>query len=454
MAGVAREIALEALLDRQGYVTGRLDRLIQQRRPAPADAGLATELALGVVRHQRTLDAVLRRFAAQPKKALPPALQQILRLGAYQILFLDRVPDFAAVSEAVDAAQARHPRRAGFVNGVLRNVGRSAGEVQAGKPPLDRRTVALSLDAWRGLDRDVFFDPAREPVGYLGEAVSLPDDLARRWLERSGDLQAAFELGMQVNVRPPIVARVDLGRTSVQAVIEALAGQGVQAVAHANGRSVVFRGHVHLTGLEAFNTGLITPQDATATAAGQAVQAEPGMRVLDFCAAPGTKTTQIGEQMLRQGTLVAADVSEERLELIRASAARTGLENVQTLLAERVAGLEPGSFDRVLVDVPCSNTGVLARRVEARWRFRSDRLGRIADDQRQLLMLASVFLRPGGRLIYSTCSIEPEENEQVVQTFLRRSGSFRRLEQHTTTPLGQAGPDRYHDGGYWAALSR
>ncbi len=449
----ARELALRALLDRKGMVTRHLDRLLVECRPSPADAGLATELAHGVMRRRRTLDAIVAAYSSRPGRNPSPAVQQILRMGVYQLVFLDRVPAFAAVDESVKICRRRHARQAGFVNAVLRNIGRGLGPVDVGSQALDARSIPISPNRSRKLDRDALGDVAEDAVAFLGNACSLPDDLAARWLRTYGSVAKAFEPAMQVNARPQMVARVNTHRATVGAVLARLAGQGVKAAAHVNGRSIVFGQHVSFPDLDVFTEGLVTPQDATATAAAMELDVQPGMRVLDFCAAPGTKTTQLGEMLRGRGELVAVDVSDEKLQRVEEAGRRCGIDNLRTCPAGQVGSLPVGGFNRVLVDAPCSNTGVLARRVEARWRFAADRLGKLAGDQRDILTLASTFLAPGGRLVYSTCSVEPAENGKVVQAFLRKQPALSRVADRLTRPLGFASPEQYRDGGYWAVLA-
>jgi len=195
---------------------------------------------------------------------------------------------------------------------------------------------------------------------------------------------------------------------------------------------------------------LIQPQDATATAVGFAAGAQPGMRVLDLCAAPGTKTTHLAELMNNRGKIVAVDVSEEKLGQIESNCRRLGIDIVECRLAETVGTLEPQSFDLVLVDVPCSNTGVLSRRAEARWRFDEKKLAVLVRDQRFLAAVAAGFVRPGGRLVYSTCSIEREENEDLAAHLLDRRKRLFLLGERLTLPAGCRRPARWRDGGYVA----
>ena len=450
----SRQTALEALLDRQGKVMVHLDRLLADRALPAADAALASELAYGVVRRRRTLDAIIRAYSTRPKREPTPAIREILRLGVYQLIFLDRIPAFAAVNESVRLCRRSHARRAGFVNALLRAVSDGLGEPQDGPAPLDARTVALTPQRYRSFERDVFADPHAAPVAFLADYVSLGDNLAERWLREAHNLDVAVARAMHVNARPPIVARVDHSRTTVQAVLDDLVAAGAAAVAHANGRSIVFTAHVNLADLETFRRGLITPQDPTATAAVDALAPQGGQAVLDLCAAPGTKTIQAAEAMARTGRIVGVDVSAAKLERIADAARRCGVDILETCQAARVGSLMPESFDAVIVDAPCSNTGVLARRVEARWRFRADQLGRLAADQRRLLEMASLFCAPGGTILYSTCSIEPEENDRVVQAFCRNRPAHRVIDRRLTRAQGFVEPQRYHDGGFWAVIKK
>jgi len=447
-----RDVALEALRDRWGNVSAHLERRADALGLTGSDRALARELSLGVVRRRRTVWEVLRAFLKDPNRKLPTPLREVLCLGAYQILFLDRVPDFAAVNEAVaQAIRLRHRRQSGMVNGVLRNIARGARR-HGGAPPLAREVVPVGRGEYCSLDRPVFADPAERAAEFLAQAFSLPDELATRWLDRAGSLPAAAELAMQANVRPPIVLRVNRLRADVRRVLDSLAAGGAEAHPHANEHSVVLGERANVTELAAFRDGWVQPQDPTATAVGLAARPQPGWRVLDLCAAPGTKTTHLAELMDNHGEIVAADVSREKIERIESNCRRLGVSIVRTILAQDVGGLQPESFDLVLADVPCSNTGVLARRAEARWRFGREQLARLSADQRTLALMAGQFVRPGGRLVYSTCSIEPEECSEVVAALRRRLARLTLLDEQLTVPGGGEGLADWHDGGYYAIL--
>ena len=449
-----RELALSALSDRAGNVTAHLDRLLRERSAGPRQAALAWELAMGVVRRRGSLDAVIAAFQTRRRRPLPPRVREILRLGLYQLLFLERVPAFAAVNETVAQVGRAHAGLRGFVNGLLRTVARSVSPLAEGSPPRSPDVLPISARSYRRFDRPVFPDPASRPAKYLAAAFSLPEELAGKWLEDSRGLEIPVRRALHALARPPLILRVNSLRAQVPEVLERLAGQGIQAAAHANGLSVVVLDQVDLRSLDVFVEGLVQPQDPTATAVVASAPVRPGMRVLDLCAAPGTKTTHLAERMKNRGEIVALDVSAEKLARVEENCRRMGISIVRALPADRLGALEPASFDLVLVDVPCSNTGVLARRPEARWRFSRARLDALSRDQRQLLGLGVQMVRPGGACVYATCSLEEQENAGVVRAVLGRRGDFRLAWQRTTEPAGMEEPTRWCDGGYLAVLRR
>jgi 16S rRNA (cytosine967-C5)-methyltransferase len=446
---------LLACADPDSHTTAHLERLLGGTSFSAADRGLATELALGLTRRLRTCRALVRAFLKRPNQKLPRPVETVLDLAVYQLILLDRIPAFAAINEAVNQV-GRHGRgkMRGMVNGVLRSVQRSMSEPQQGACPMDPSAVPIDAGRWMKLDRAVFPDPQKSPAAWLSQAYSLPDELVDRWVEQAGSPQAAQAWCAHTITRAPLIARVNTLRADVPTAIETLAEQGVTAQPHENGRSVVIDDSGTVTELAAFQAGLIQPQDPTATAVVDALDPHPGMTVLDLCAAPGTKTTHIAERMNNTGRIVACDVSEEKLARVTDNAQRMGIDIIETLHTEQAGGLDLQSFDCVLADVPCSNTGVLARRAEARWHFDRKTLSRLADDQKFLAAMAGRFLKPGGKMVYSTCSIEPEENRQVVRHADRHDQTLHLKKQDTTPPGGAEDPKRWHDGGFCAILKR
>ena len=450
----ARQIALAAICDRAGNVTAHLNRLLSPGEVPAQEAALARELALGVVRRRGTLDAVILAFQRGRAKGLPKRVRAVLRLGLYQLLFLDRVPAFAAVNEAVEQIGPRRRGMRAFVNAVLRNVARSLSAPQAGSPEAGRDVLPVARDCFRRFDRPVFADPATDAAGYLAGAYSLPKGLAVKWLTDLGPFDAVRRLACHANSRPPLILRVNALRGSVEEALAELRAGGVEVLRHANGLSVVLPEGADVRSLSVFTQGKVQPQDAAASSVIAEADVAAGMRVLDLCASPGTKTTHLAERMEDSGEVLAVDVTDEKLARVRENCDRMGVSIVRTLRAEQVGDLPQASFDLVLVDAPCSNTGVLARRPEARWRFSRRRLRALAADQRDLLGLALKLVRPGGTCVYATCSMETEENEEPARAAAHAEAGAKVFRDKRIHPSGWDDPAGWSDGGYFAVLRR
>lgn len=385
----------------------------------PRDAGLLRQLALGVTRHRVTLDAVGEGVSGRRARGQDPAVWTAVRLGAFQLLFLDRVPDHAAVDESVALAP---PRARGFVNAVLRNVARA---VEAHEPPGGARPERAGRDASAGrrtvptpeggavlLDRDVLPDPTSHPDRWLAEAYSVPLWFARRRLDALG-LTGAGRVCAACNAPAPLTLRPNPLRGGGGPAPQRPKGAGVPPEAAWSGGGE--RSGPPPAAIDLVRAGLAAVQDATAQEVAPLLAPVPGERVLDLCAAPGGKALHCAELMRNAGAVVAVDPSGPGLAKLREQAARAGVTIVETIEGDaRTVDLPAASFDAVLVDAPCSNTGVWRRRAEARWRASPERLPAFAAVQRALLARAAVLVRPGGRVVYSVCSIEPEEGPWVA----------------------------------------
>ncbi|MFW6062011.1 MAG: transcription antitermination factor NusB [Planctomycetota bacterium] len=409
-------------------------------------------LALGTLKRRATLDAVLRAFLLRPGKPLPAAVETTLHLALYQILLLDRVPAFAAVNEAVNRARRAGKAFASLANGVLRSVVRDLAEPEEGPIPAARNIIPIGYRRFRRIGRDVFPDPDRHPAAYVAAAYSLPEELTARWLKQFGSLKKTAEVALYADLVAPLICRVNPLLAAPAEILAELREQGVDARMHANGVSIVITEGVDVTRLDAFQRGAIQPQDAGATFVGLQANPSPGMRVMDFCAAPGTKTTHLAEMMRNKGQITAVDVSPEKLARVEENVRRMGVEIVDTQLADFVGGLEAQSYDLVLVDAACSNTGVLARRPEARWRFSAGRLAQLVADQQFLAAAGAGFVRPGGRLVYSVCSIEPEEGGRIAHSLENRLDHVRLVREQLYLPEASDDPALWQDGGYVAIL--
>ena len=362
------------------------------------DRRFVRQLAAGVLKWRDRLDWILDRFSKRPVATLAPEIRQILRLGAYQVLWLDRVPDHAAVHSAVGLARRHgHPRIAGYVNAILRRV------------VAEGRDLALP-------------EPAANPVAHLALRFSHPQWLVSRWLARWGPAHTEALLNAN-NDSPSLYVRLRPDTSSPGG------GNGLpdeaEPVAVEN-RANVFRiaQPEGFFATPAFREGRCYVQDLNAGLAAELLAPRPDARLLDVCAAPGGKSLQLA-LACPDGLLVAADLSRTRLVRLRDNARRLGLERIRIVVGDATAGGREAVFDGVMVDVPCSGTGVLGRHPDARWRKSAADL---ADhQQRQLAILEAAFtaLRPGGVLVYSTCSLEEEENDGVVDRFLSRHADAR-----------------------------
>ncbi len=260
-----------------------------------------------------------------------------------------------------------------------------------------------------------------------GIRLSHPDALVERWTARHGEA-AALQLCEWNNRPPPLVLRIDPSRVAMDDFVTSLAGAGVEAGPHpfAPDRYIALARGADVRGLPGYAEGLFVVQDPSTLAAVELLDPQPGESVLDACAAPGGKTVAIAQRMKGSGGLVAVDVHADRLPALRQNLERLRLPWVSVHEADLTAlpADAAGPYDAVLLDVPCSNTGVLRRRPDARWRFSTERLVRLAATQNALLTAAAAVVKPGGRLVYSTCSLEPEEGEGLVRGWLESHGGF------------------------------
>ncbi len=445
----ARDLAFAVLKDwkPKGTFAGeRLDELLRKRDVSPQDRRLATELVFGVIRRQATLDALLAPQVSRPRREVEPVLWTLLRLGAYQLTFLAGMADHAAVNETVELVKRSNKRWGGFVNAVLRKFAASLTDEVLSTPTADG--IPLADGRFRLAATKLFADPDENPAAYFADAYSFPSWLAKRWAARF-DADELFALGRHFNAPPRVTLRVNHMKSSVEQMLADLKAAGVKAKPGAHPDSIRLTDAPRIEDLPGFADGRITVQDETAMFAATLLDPQPGERVLDLCAAPGTKTTHLAELMNDTGEIVACDVSRDRLARVRENVSRLGLKSVTAVsIGDDGSGLPEGEFDRVLVDVPCSNTGVLGKRPEARWRIAPNDLKELPARQSRLLTLALDRVRPGGRVVYSTCSIEPEENEQVVQQVLAQRDGVAVLESRLHLP-GQPA-----DGGFQVAIER
>jgi 16S rRNA (cytosine967-C5)-methyltransferase len=402
----ARKIAYEVLrrVEAEGAYASDLLHAELGARVKAEDAGLATELVMGVLRWRRLLDFLLERQLKKPVARLDLPVALALRIGLYQLRFLERIPPRAAVNESVELVKtARKTSAAALVNAVLRRASNEA-RVPAAK--------FIAHDA-----------PQAEPLGILH---SHPTWMVERWLARFGEPQTIALL--EANNRPPRLSCALHDVNQREEIFAALQPTGLRIEAGNILRSAFAVSGGSPTRTESFRSGAISIQDEASQTVPLLLDTQPADRVLDLCAAPGGKTPPLVRAAGSSGLVVAADRHAHRLRAMREQFKRLGLTRVRLVELDAASPLPFGAFfNRILVDAPCSGTGTLARHPEIRWRLQPEQLAEFHALQTALLRSALERLARGGRLVYSTCSMEPEENEQVVGEALRGLSAFQQI---------------------------
>jgi 16S rRNA (cytosine967-C5)-methyltransferase len=391
---------------------------------------------------------LLRPHVHREPHQVEPWLWEALRLGAFQLLLLTHIPPHAALFETVElAVQRGQPRGKGFLNGVLRKLVTLPTMDFATEPASD--ALPMQDGQFRRLSRAALPDPAADPVEYLSVGFAWPRWMAQRWYDRLGWAECV-RLGFWFAGPVPVWLRCNPLRGDRETLLRKLAEAGIAAEPGDHSQAVRLVDWTPVRDLPGYTQGRFVVQDQSAMSVATALAPAPGMRVLDMCAAPGGKTTHLAELMRNQGEVIACDTDGRRLQHLVETSARLGLSIIETkvLDAKRHEPPPNGPFDAVLVDVPCSNTGVLGRRPEVRWRLKPADWPHLARLQTKLLLQACERVRPGGTVVYSTCSIEPEENQQVVQ------GVLQALPEFVLENGAESVPGLPADGGYWARLAR
>jgi len=404
-----RQLAYIALRDihRQGaYTDIALDRVLRSAQLKSADSGasqerspdrgLVTELVYGSVRRQRTLDALIDQLGKKKAHQQPPEFRTILHIGLYQLRYQERIPASAAVNTTVELAKENGFKGlAGVVNGLLRQYERLAASADPLQLPM-------------------------EPIERLGVLYSFPDWMIQMWVEQLG-IEETEQLCEWLNHSPAIDLRVNPRRTSIEEVEAAMqvAGVDVRRVPPLPQALRVVGGTGTIQKLPGFNEGWWTVQDSSAQLVSHLLDPQVGEVVIDACAAPGGKTTHIAELIGDEGKIWACDRAASRLRKLRENTQRLQLRSIQICTGDsRNFSQFTNSADRVLLDAPCSGLGTLHRRPDIRWRVTPATVQELSVLQRELLERASTWVKPGGTLVYATCTLHPQENEDVIQLFL------------------------------------
>ncbi len=469
------------------YAGQMLDRVLDQTQ----ERQRATDLVHGTIRNRGAIDAVIVTFSGRPTARIDARLLSILRVAVYELAYNPATPVYSIVDEAVkNVGKAAGKKQSGFVNAVLRQIVRHIANRQAELAQANpRRTLVQTPQVGCEFDTDFLPDPASDAVTHLSICFSLPSWLVSEWLDEFSPEQTR-RICLACNRRPSLYIRVNPLRTTTEALlarfqqadvhaepvcsdavrrfssmgVPPMSSTGILPVndSDSHGRDaratmpslsdmIRIVGPHAVTQLPGFAEGLFSVQDLSASQAVRILDPQPGWSILDLCSAPGAKTTQIAEMSQDAANITATDIDPNRLERVEENVARLGLRSV-TIVPH--AQLEQGTteaFDAILLDAPCSNTGVLARRVEARFRVTAPAVKDIAAIQKGLLEKTAALVKPGGRICYSTCSIQRRENQDTVREFLARHNEFEL--KHESLLLPSAEPFD-HDGAYVALLVR
>jgi len=429
------------------HVTQLLDDRFAAVDPPLLERRLATELVCGIVRRRATLYSIITKFATRERDRIEDGLWTLLEIGVYQLVMLHSIPAHAAVHETVEICrQSRHPEWTSMLNAVLRTVGRSITNEHVETPTA--ATVPIG-DSFRVFSDEVFADPTESPDKYFSSAYSFPRWIVDQWLARYEE-EETVRLMRWYNTPGKMSLRVNQLKTDREKLLDVLKTCEVEAEPGDIPELIRLAHTIRVENIPGFSEGWFAVQDESAMRATLLLDPQPGETILDLCAAPGGKTTHMAERMKNEGRIVACDVNADRLPRVAESAQRLGLSIIETHpITQKGKGIPPASFDAALVDVPCSNTGVLGKRPEVRWRLKASDLTELVPLQLRLLQTAMQKIRPGGRVLYSTCSIEPSENEGVVREALRLVGPSWTLDSERRHP-----PGRPADGGYQALIRR
>ena len=392
-----RTLAVKALLrvNEGGFSNIVLDALLSGAQLEHRDRAFVSALFYGVLERRITLDKIIKKYSSKPLDSLEPAVLECLRIGFYQLIYMNSVPDMAAANETVEAAkQLGLVKASGFVNGIMRSF------IRDGKK----------------------FDFSRlDKIGRLSAEYSAPIWLCKKWCSEYGDEKTESALQKSLG-GAPIYARVNTTKTNPKELISALAEEGVTAVLTENIQDCIKINSAAPQSTKAYKKGLFHVQDISSQLCAKAVGAQKGERVLDVCSAPGGKTFTVAQLMENEGEIVACDLHPKRAGLVKGGAERLGLSIVRAKANDATVFDEKlGTFERVLCDVPCSGLGVIRRKPEIRFKDPAE-ISALPKIQYKIASTTAKYLKDGGTMIYSTCTLSKEENEQVVKRLIEEDG--------------------------------
>ena len=443
----AREIAMEILIrveQDQAYSNLLLNQYLHKYKLERLDAGLVTEIVYGTIQRLNTIDYFLGKFVVKGMNKLEPWVRSLLRLSFYQMYYLERIPAHAVVNEAVNLAKKKgHQGISGMVNGILRNVLRQQAEL----------VIPNDLN----------------PTKRIALLHSHPEWLVSRWIGQYGE-ETTEQICQANNMAPHSSVRVNPMKHTVDEMMDLMQKAGLEATrSQMAPQGIVVGQGGNLAHSSWFTQGDVTIQDESSMLVAEMLNPEAGMQILDCCAAPGGKSTHLAEKMRDTGRVIACDIHEHKEKLIRETANRLNLHSIQTIVSDALLlpnHYAEASFDAILVDAPCSGLGVIRRKPDLKWSKQERDIEAICQIQLSILEAIDPLLRPGGVLVYSTCTIEFEENQAIVAYFMKthpqyelealpineQLSSIRHLE--VDKGMLQILPHHFHSDGFFIARLR
>jgi 16S rRNA (cytosine967-C5)-methyltransferase len=450
----ARDIAIEVLNrfdPKLNYAGAILNEILNQT----SERQRTTDLVFGTLRNRYAIDTVITAFSNRPVEQITGNLLNIIRVAVFELIYSPGTPEYSIVNEAVEIAKpAGKNKQIGFINAVLRQITRhiTDRQIQLNQANL-KRTLPQSPTTGCQFDTCFLPDPAVQPADYFSTAFSLPKWLITDWLSEFGT-EHTQQVCFASNRRPGIYIRPNTLKTTTQELAEKLSQAGIDATIERETEMIKLRSPRAITELPGFAKGLFTVQDITASQAVRLLQPQPDWKIFDLCAAPGTKTTQLAEFTGDSAKIIATDIDGSRLKMVKENTSRLGIKSVSIIAYEQLEhqAVEIGPFDAVLLDVPCSNTGVLAKRIETRYRLNPKAIEQLTRTQIELLHKAvRLGVKPNGKICYSTCSIQTAENNRLIKKFLQKHSDFTLESEQLILPSVNES-DR--DGGYVAIITK
>lgn len=427
-----REIALKTLyeIDKNGaYSNIVLDEALKQARKEnsinPKDIGFISELVYGTVSWKLTLDEVIKKYSNIRIKKISPWILNILRMSIYQILFLDRVPKSAAVNEGVNLAKRYgHRASSNFVNAILRQVEKK--------------------------DYEDFFN-ITDDIERISKTTSMPQWIVEKLIEQTKSINKTEKICEATNLKPKIYIRVNTLKTNTKELKQELENEDIQVSQAELENFLVLEKAKNIEKIKAFQDGKFTVQDEVAGYIPMFLAPKPNEKVLDCCSSPGGKTTAMAELMENQGEIIAWDLHEHRVKLVETHAKRLEIKIIKTEVKDASIYEEKyqNYFDKILLDVPCLGIGVIKRKPDIKWQRKKEDIEEITKIQEAILDTVSKYLKPGGELVYSTCSILKEENDEIIEKFLNKHTEFEQVGDHM-----QIYPNQKTDGFFIAKCKK